>query len=58
MTTAHTDRKIVLLRPGMPLRSVQLQTKNIIEQQRVIRDLSSKLRELRSMRKARSGGVR
>jgi hypothetical protein len=50
-----SDRKIIVLRPNLPLRLAQLRTKAVAVQQNQIRELSSKLRELR---KARNGGAR
>jgi hypothetical protein len=48
-----SDRKIIVLRPNLPLRSAQLRTKKIAAQQGVFRELSSKLRELRTQGQSR-----
>jgi len=40
---------IVVLRPSLPLRSAQPRTKKIADEQRVIRNLSRELRDLRKV---------
>jgi hypothetical protein len=45
-----SNNKIIVLRPNLPLRPAQPRTKDVREWQRQIRDLSSKLRELRNAR--------
>jgi hypothetical protein len=52
-----SNQKIIVLRSNIPLRLAQPRTKKVVEQQYVIRELSSKLRELRNAQREFRGDI-
>jgi hypothetical protein len=49
-----SDRKIIVLRPNLPLRSAQPPTRRVIKQRRTLRRLAEHYRKLRN---TRNGGA-